>query len=227
MAGQKTLGLLGGLGVGATILYYEGITKACAARGFAPKLVISHAHAPTALALVTAGKLDDMAAYLAGFANQLAAAGADVLAIPAIAPHICIDQLGRLTPLPFINILDVTVQTIQARGLKRIALFGTRFAIERRLFGRLGAFDVVQPRPEEIDDIHRIYVEIATAGHGTADQTAHLRELAHTICRRDGVEAIVLAGTDLNLVFNATNTDFPAIDCAQAHIDAIVEQLGA
>ena len=29
-------GLIGGLGVGATILYYEGITAACAAKGIVP-----------------------------------------------------------------------------------------------------------------------------------------------------------------------------------------------
>jgi aspartate racemase len=225
MPTQPTLGLLGGLGVGATVLYYEGIAAACGARGFVPKLVIAHAHAPTALALVTAGRIDELAAYLAVFANQLAAAGADVLTIPAITPHICLAQLQRLTPLPFIDILDVTVATIQARKLKRIALFGTRFTIEQQLFGRLGNFDIVAPQPAEIDEVHRLYVEIATSGHGTPQQESQLRDLAHRICRRDGVEAIVLAGTDLNLVFNERNTDFPAVDCAHAHIDAIVTRI--
>jgi aspartate/glutamate racemase len=45
------------------------------------------------------------------------------------------------------------------------------------------------------------------------------------ICRRDGVEAIVLAGTDLNLVFNEANAGFPAVDCLAAHIDAIVAEM--
>ena len=35
----------------------------------------------------------------------------------------------------------------------------------------------------------------------------------------------MLAGTDLNLVFNETNTGFPAVDCAVAHIAAIVEEM--
>jgi aspartate racemase len=52
-----------------------------------------------------------------------------------------------------------------------------------------------------------------------------LRNLAKTLCCRDNVEAIVLAGTELNLIFNDANTDFPAIDCARAHIDGIIRQL--
>ncbi len=225
MTVQKTLGLLGGLGVGATVLYYEGITASAAKRGYVPKLVIAHAHAPNALALVTAGRIGDMAAYLATFADQLAAAGADVLAIPAITPHICLAELQRLTPLPFVDILATTADTIRARGARRIALMGTRFTIERKLFGRLDDFDVVAPRPAEIDEIHSIYVDMATTNRGTPAQADRLREIASTLCRRDKVEAIVLAGTDLNLIFTEENAGFPAVDCAAAHIDAIVEAM--
>jgi len=223
MSSQKTLGLIGGLGVGATILYYDWTVAACKARGFVPKLVMSHANAPTALACVTEGRLTDLADYLAGFARQLQLAGADVLAIPAITPHVCLADLQARIDLPFIDILQVTADTIKARGAKRVALFGTRFSMESRLFGRLDEFDIVTPEASVVDEIHRIYVEIATTGKGTSAQEARLRELAHILCRRDGAEAIVLAGTDLNLVFNEANTDFPAIDCARAHVEAIAD----
>jgi len=93
------------------------------------------------------------------------------------------------------------------------------------LFGTLEAFDVVRPRDDEIDEIHRIYLGLATEGKISADDAAKLRELAHTLERRDGVEAIVLAGTDLNLVFTEANAGFPAVDCAAAHIEAIVVEM--
>jgi aspartate/glutamate racemase len=63
MKQRKHFGLIGGLGVGATVLYYEEIAAACAKRGLIPRLTIAHAHAPTALALVQAGHIDDMATY--------------------------------------------------------------------------------------------------------------------------------------------------------------------
>ena len=71
MQTSKHFGLIGGLGVGATVIYYEAITAACAKQNIAPRLTIAHAHAPNALALVTAGRIDDMADYLAGFVNEL------------------------------------------------------------------------------------------------------------------------------------------------------------
>ena len=33
-------------------------------------------------------------------------------------------------------------------------------------------------------------------------------------------------GTDLSLVFTGTNTDFPNLDCASVHIQAIMRRLG-
>jgi aspartate racemase len=55
---------------------------------------------------------------------------------------------------------------------------------------------------------------VVTSGPGTAEHRATLSSLAHTLIERDNVEAVVLAGTELALVFDSTNTDFPAIDCA-------------
>jgi aspartate racemase len=42
---------------------------------------------------------------------------------------------------------------------------------------------------------------------------------------RDGVEAILLAVTGLDLTFDESKAGFPAIDCAKAHIDAIVGRM--
>jgi aspartate racemase len=221
----KHFGLVGGLGVGATVLYYQGITAACAKKGIVPRLTMAHAHAPTALSLVQAGEIEGLADYLAGFMGGLAAAGASFVAIPAITPHICLSDLRRKVSLPILDILQVTPQTLRGRRLSRVALFGTKFTIDQNLFGALDGFDVVRPRESEIEEIHRIYLGLATQGCATADDEAKLRQLADTLCRRDRAEAIVLAGTDLNLILNEANAGFPAVDCAAAHIDAIVARM--
>jgi aspartate racemase len=200
MQQTEHFGLVGGLGVGAAVIYYQG-------------------------ACVQAGRIDELAAYLTGFVGELAAAGATFFAIPAITPHICLAELKRRVSLPIVDVLQVTAERLRERGLSRVALFGTKFTIDGTLFGALDAFEVVRPRDEEVDEIHRIYLGLATRGQITPNDEAKLRELAHTLCRRDHVEAIVLAGTDLNLVFNEANAGFPAVDCAAAHIDAIAARM--
>jgi aspartate racemase len=225
MRQSRHFGLIGGLGVGATVLYYEGITNACTARDTVPRLTIAHANAPTALELVQARSIDRLADYLAGFARELQSAGATCAAISAITPHICRTELKSRIDLPLIDILDVTAHHIRKLKLTSIALFGTKFTIASGLFGALDDVDVVRPQDTEIEEIHRIYLELAQKGRCSPDDEAGLREIATTLCRRDGVDAIVLAGTDLNLIFNEANAGFPAIDCAAAHITAIVEEM--
>jgi len=68
------------------------------------------------------------------------------------------------------------------------------------------------------------YFEIVDAGVGSAAQREGLTRLAHKLIDRDGVEAIILAGTDLALVFNESNTDFPHVDAARIHLDAILHR---
>jgi len=221
----RSVGLIGGLGIGATVYYYQSIVEAYTTQGLIPRLFIAHADVARVLANVRDGKLVELAEYLAGFAESLAAAGADIGAIAAITPHICVHDIARRTRLPLVNLVDETAREIRARGFRRVALFGTRFTIESKFFGALGDVEVIQPSPEEIDYIHRAYIEIVNAGRGSMTHETGLRNLAKTLCRRDNVQAIVLAGTELNLIFNNANTDFPAIDCARAHIDGIIRQL--
>jgi len=40
-----------------------------------------------------------------------------------------------------------------------------------------------------------------------------------------GVEAVMLAGTDLALPFNSVDPGFPTIDCAAIHVSAIARTL--
>ena len=87
------IGIVGGLGVGATVHYYEKITAACKARGIVPDLVIAHADVDHGQSLVRENKLEALATYLAGFIERLARAGAQAAAIPAVTPHICAAQL--------------------------------------------------------------------------------------------------------------------------------------
>jgi aspartate racemase len=52
-----------------------------------------------------------------------------------------------------------------------------------------------------------------------------LTAIAQTLRQRDGVDAIVLAGTDLSLLFNEANTSFPHLDCAALHLQRIIRGL--
>jgi aspartate racemase len=220
----RCIGLIGGLGVGATVVYYQELAKMHAGRGQVLNLMMAHADVNRVLGAAQAGDKAGLAQYLAGLIGRLADAGAEFAAIPAVTPHICIAELLELSRLPIVNLVEELQREIEARGWRRVALFGTRFTMESGLFGLLQDVELVSPAAAEIDFVHRTYLELVSAGAGSCEQRDNLSRLAHTLIDRDRIEAAILAGTELALVFNESNTDFPHIDCARLHLNAIVRR---
>jgi aspartate racemase len=217
------IGLVGGLGVGAAVHYYTQIADAHQKAGALLDLVMIHADIPTGMRYVDAGDRPGLAAYLLGFINRLALAGAHFAVIPAVTPHYCIHELNAISPIPIIDIAYPLASALASRSIRRVALFGTRYVMESDFYGLIPGVEFVRPRHEEIEALHGIYVNLAETHTATPEAHARLTTIAQTLCNRDGAEAIIFAGTDLSLLFNESNTGFPAIDCAELHIDAIVE----
>lgn len=219
---SKCIGLFGGLGVGAAIHYYDVLAHAHDARGSRLELTMVHAQMARVFEHARANDTKGLAAYLAGIIDRLEASGAELAVIPAVTPHLCIDELASISSLPIVNLLTAARDAIHARGLRRVALFGTRFVIESGMCGALRDLELVALQPDEVDFVHTTYSQLARSGRGSDEQRSALTRLAQNLRTRDGAEAIVLAGTDLTLLFNESNTDFPFVDCAGAHIDAVL-----
>ena len=124
------------------------------AQGRVARMLVAHADVDQARPLAEANKLDELARYLNGFIDQHRGGrrrdGGDRgdhaahlhRAAPAAAAHSA-DRHGG----------GRRARRFGTRGLKRVALFGTRSTVESRMFGRLGV-EVVMPKPDEIDFIH-------------------------------------------------------------------------
>jgi aspartate/glutamate racemase len=130
-----------------------------------------------------------------------------------------------MSPLPVLSIFAPLVRELTLRKIRRISVFGSEPVVRAALYGEVGEAEVVSHRPEELQYLRGSYQALLDTGTGTAEQHAGLTALAHTIIERDRVDAIVFAGTDLALVFNESNTDFPYLDCAALHLTAIKDAL--
>ncbi len=210
---MRKLGLVGGLGPGATLHYYRELSRLDAG-----EFLIIQADMQHYFSYVQRGDREGLARYFAGLIERMARGGAEVATISSVTPHFCIRELLPISPLPLVNIVDEISAAIRASGYRKVALFGTRYTVESNMFGLLPGIDVVPPSPSQIDEIHKAYmhtVEGGTEGRATFSRIA--RELP--------VDAIVLAGTDLSLIYDESNIDFPCIDGAQVHLQAIMREL--
>jgi len=222
---MSTLGLVGGLGLGAGIYYYQELAKTLDARGARLRLLLAHADLLKVLGHVRAAEIGELTQYLRGIIQSLSLGGADFAAISAVVPHACIAELTAASPIPILSILDVVGAELDRRGLRRVALFGTRLVIETDLYGCLSVFEVARPNAVEITMIDDTYRALAMRGHGTPQDREILTSIALGLCSRERLDAIVLAGTDLSTLFETEEPEFPSIDCSRLHIAAIAERL--
>ena len=214
------IGLLGGLGVGAAIHYYRELAAAHDRLGRTMNLVMAHASVTRVAEYAAKSDRIGLATYLSGFLEQLKAAGATFGVLPALTPHICIHELQAMAPIPVMDLTLLVANHIKARQLSKVALFGTRYVVESNMFGRLE--NAIRPQPAEVAFIHNAYSNLARTGVASPEDREQFVRLAQTLRERDGVDAIVLAGTDFAVMFEPESTLFPYVDCTRVHIDAIM-----
>ena len=208
------------------MFYYRSLVAAHLTQGLSPRILMTHGDVRMTMRLAQERKADELAAYLAGLLQQLAAGGATIATIPAFAPQVCARQLAELTPLPLIGLLETVVTEVERRGFARIGVFGARVTMETKLFGALsGHAEVVIPTGADLDLVSATYSSVVEKESALPEELERLRILAHRMIEKERLDGILLAGTDWSFVFNTENAGFPHIDGARTHIQAIMRQL--
>jgi len=218
------IGLIGGIGPAATDFYYRRLIAAFAARLTPLELTIAHADTPTLLRHLAANDRVAQVAIYARLGARLAAAGAECVVVTSIAGHFCIAEFEGVSPLPVINLVSAVTRAIEARRLSRVGVLGTRTVMASRLYGQVASADLIAPLGPDLDAVHDAYVSMAAAGTATDAQRAVFDTAARRLLNEARVEAILLGGTDLALVYREGETAFPIVDGASLHVEAIVER---
>jgi aspartate racemase len=221
--GERTMhiGLIGGIGPAATDFYYRRLISTFATEQTPLELTMVHADTPTLLAHLGTNDAAAQVAIYTRLTRRLAAAGAQCVAVTSIAGHFCINAFKTVSPLPVLDMILEVNQIIDLRGLKRIGILGTRTVMETRFYGGVTSAELVPPGGSDLDDVHHAYVTMAAAGTVTYAQRTIFESVCQRLLKEQNVEAIMLGGTDLALVFDEQRTDFPLVDCASIHADAI------
>lgn len=229
---MASVGIVGGLGPESTIDYYRRILAAWqqADPSSAPSVVIDSLDVQLGLRLVEHDR-PALVEYLVASLRRLAGAGVDFAAMTANTPHIVFDELAARSPLPLVSIVEVCAHEARRRGLKRLALLGTRFTMEAPfypdVFARFG-LELVTPDEAERSWIHARYVGELLKGDFRDDTRQRLTSIVARLRDTERVDAVVLGGTELPLLLTTPAiADLPALDTTALHVNAIVSRLRA
>src|SRR6184192_1643807 len=161
----KILGMIGGTGPESTVEYYRRLIATYHARvseSGAPPIIINSVDDKNLVKWFTAGDLAAVINFLAAEIERLVHAGADFALIAAVTPHLGFDKLQQRVSIPLLSIVEATADAATKGGLRRLALFGTRFTMQAPLFPQAFArrgMTIVVPNEEEQEFIHEKYMD--------------------------------------------------------------------
>ena len=224
--------MIGGLGPESTVDYYRSIIARYRAKktdaGY-PHVIINSLDVDKGIALLDAGRLGDLADYLAAGVELLVRAGVDFGFIAANTPHLVFDEVQSRSAIPLLSIVRATSNHATALGLKKLGLFGTGFTMRASFYPKefeQAGMALVRPKDSETEFIHRKYMDELLNNRFLSETRTEILSIAQRMKNEDGIEALVLAGTELPLLLR----DSPApgiefLDTTMIHVEAIVDQL--
>jgi aspartate racemase len=193
-------------------------------------MIINSISAQTMLRLAAANDRSALVAYLSSALQVLWQAGAGFAACASNTPHLVFDALEQRSPLPLISIVDEARSEAVRLGMKRLGLFGTSFTMQGSFYPESFAaagLTVVTPTEAEQTLIHTKYMQELVPGRFRAETRNEFVKILQRMAERDRIDALILGGTELSLLFAAEceSLDLPLLDTASIHVDAILDYL--
>jgi aspartate racemase len=224
------IGLVGGLGPESTVDYYRRILEAWEREdpSTAPSIVIDSLDVRRALHLVDRDRAA-LVEYLLASLRRLAGARVDFAAITANTAHVVFDELAARSPVPLLSIVEACVEEALRRGLRRLALLGTRFTMEAPFYPEVCArsgITVVIPNDADRAWVHERYVGELLRGEFRDETREQIMGLVRRLRDEERVDAVILGGTELPQLLGApVVAGVPALDTTALHVAAIVKRL--
>ena len=177
------------------------------------------------MALVGSDDRVQLTEFLRQAVDALARGGADLALFAANTPHIVFDDVQRHAPIPLVSLVEATAEAAQALGLKRVGLLGTRFTMQERFYPDVFAkrdIAVVVPSSGDRDDVHDKYINELVAGQFLADTRRGFVAAIDRMRERDGIDGVILGGTELPLLLRDVAYPLPFLDTTRIHVDAVL-----
>ncbi|KIQ83416.1 aspartate/glutamate racemase family protein [Aeromonas sp. L_1B5_3] len=227
---MKCIGLLGGMSWESTVSYYQALNRGVRAKlgGLhSAQVLINSVDFAEIERLQHVGDWPATARLLAAEARKLQDGGANFLLIGTNTMHKVAPEIEAAIDIPLLHIADATARRLQADGIKRVGLLGTRFTMEQDFYkGRLQThfgLEVLVPAEAERERIHRIiYDELCLGEIRDASRAEYLAIIAGLAAA--GAEAVILGCTEIALLVGEAQAQaaVPLYDTTAIHAEAAV-----
>ncbi|MEI7484181.1 MAG: aspartate/glutamate racemase family protein [Ignavibacteriota bacterium] len=159
-------------------------------------------------------------------AKRLERGGADFIVIASNTMNSTIEELEKHVKIPFLHIADATGEKIKEKGLKKVALLGTKFTMEHkfykeRLQNKFG-LEVVIPSLEERDYINKVIFDELCNNYIVVDSKVQYLKIINRLIKEEGVEGVILGCTEIPMIVKQEDVLVPVFNTTVIHSEAAV-----
>ena len=226
---MKTIGLIGGMSWESSAVYYNLINRKVKEKlgGFhsckSIMVTVDFAEIEKLQHLGEWGKLDKM---MADAALQLEIAGADIVVLCTNTMHLCTPAILKSISIPFLHIAEATGLEITDKNLKKVALLGTKFTMEKDFYKKYinDNFDieVIVPNDSDRNQIHNIIYGELVKGVIKDESRGIFKNIISQLVQ-DGAKGVILGCTEIPLLISDSDVVIPVFDTTTIHAHKAVE----
>jgi len=226
---MKTIGLIGGMSWESSAVYYDLVNKKVRELlgGFhSCKNIMVTVDFAEIEVLQHQDKWEELDVMMVASAKQLEAAGADIIVLCTNTMHLCYPAIIKNISIPFLHIAEATGLDIVKKKIKKVALLGTKFTMEKDFYKDylLEKFniEVMIPTDEEREHIHRIIYTELVHGKFKDNSREKYKEIIANLEQR-GAQGVILGCTEIPLLISDSDVNIPTIDTTTIHAEKAVE----
>ncbi|EEQ59301.1 aspartate/glutamate racemase family protein [Clostridiales bacterium TF09-2AC] len=219
---MKTIGLIGGMSWESTVTYYQIINETV-------KKELGGLHSSRCILYSvdfdeiekcqSCGDWDKSGDILGQAARSLEKAGADFIVICTNTMHKVAPRIQSYISIPLLHIADVTTECLKDRGIKTVALLGTRYTMEQDFYKeRLvqSGLQVLIPEEPQREMINRVIFDELCLGTISPESRAGFLAIIRGLGQK-GAEGVILGCTEIGLLIRQEDTDIPLFDTTVIH----------
>ena len=226
---MKTIGLIGGMSWESSAVYYELINKKV-------KEILGGFHSCKSIMITVdfaeieklqhEGNWSELDKIMADAAKRLELAGADIVVLCTNTMHLCSEAIKQNITIPFLHIAEATAQEIQKNGIKKVALLGTKFTMEKDFYKSIlindFGIEVLIPSKEERKIVHDVIYNELVQGTIKDESREQYKKIIHNL-EQQGAEGVILGCTEIPLLISGSDVNIPVFDTTKIHAEKAVE----
>ncbi|GAA4271651.1 aspartate/glutamate racemase family protein [Aquimarina gracilis] len=225
---MKTIGLIGGMSWESTAVYYELLNKRVnkLLGGFhSAKCIINSVEFSEIEKLQHNDDWDSLTNAMVKAATQLENAGVDLIILCTNTMHLCSEEIIKNTTVPFLHIAKATSDAIVSENLKKVALLGTKFTMEKDFYKNTlndSGIEVMIPDSKDREIIHHIIYKELVLGILRTESKEELIRIINDLIH-DGAQGIILGCTELPLLIKPEDVNIPTFNTTKIHAENAVD----